>query len=68
MPPIDFPTVAPRATPPVTPAVEGHLAILRRLMLRAKSKGGVLTQHEVLMGASPFRRWRGCGMGSMRNR
>jgi hypothetical protein len=50
MPPIEFPTVAPRATPPVTPEVEGHLAILRRLVLRARSKGGVLTPHEALMG------------------
>ena len=50
MPPIPFPKSSPKATPPVTPAVEGHLAILRRLLLRAQTKGGVLTPHEVLLG------------------
>jgi hypothetical protein len=50
MTPIPFPKPLPRATPPVTLLVEGHLAILRRLLLRAGAKHGVLTPHEVALG------------------
>jgi hypothetical protein len=50
MSPIPFPKSSLCATPPVTPLAEGHLAILRRLFLRAQAKHGVLTPHESLLG------------------
>lgn len=48
--PIPYPIIVPRATPPTTPPVEGHLAILRRLFLRSEAKNGVLTPHESQLG------------------
>ncbi len=49
MAPIPFPRPVPRATPPSTSPLDGRLAILRNLFLRARV-AGKLTPHEVLLG------------------
>jgi hypothetical protein len=48
--PIPYPRTVPRATPLSPPPLEGRLAILRNLFLRASVTGGKLTTHEISMG------------------